>query len=336
MANTDRLYRIESMIRHRGHVSKKELLDALEVSPATLKRDLEYLRSRLGAPIEYDASVNGYRLSGNSRAPLHELPGLWFSERELHALLGAYQLLGEIDPDGAVSRHLGPLRERVQHLLASRGSGPAAPSLTERVRIVSAQRRPVDAEFFERVGHALMTRRRLGMTYLTRGRAERSVREVSPQRLVHYRSTWYLDAWCHRAEAFRRFALDAMEAVTVQDAAAQDIPLEDVAAALDAGYGIFAGRERQWARLRVSPLAARWIGREQWHPEQIGQWLPDGSFELRVPFVEDRELLMDVLRQGGDVEVLGPQSLRERARQAFLDGARTHEGPAPASGAPGP
>ena len=51
MANTDRLYRIENMIRHRGHVSKKELLDALEVSPATLKRDLEYLRSRLGAPI---------------------------------------------------------------------------------------------------------------------------------------------------------------------------------------------------------------------------------------------------------------------------------------------
>lgn len=326
MANTERLYRIENMIRLRGHVSMKELLETLEVSPATLKRDLEYLRSRLGAPIVYDAGVNGYRLAGSTRAPLHELPGMWFSERELHALLGAYQLLGEIDPDGAVSRHLSPLRERVEHLLAAGSDGTPTASLTERVRIVSAQRRPVNSEFFERVGHALMTRRRLAMTYLTRGRAERSERTVSPQRLVHYRSTWYLDAWCHRAEAFRRFALDAMEAVSVSEDAARDIPLAEVAAALDAGYGIYAGRERQWARLRVSPLAARWIGREQWHPEQVGQWQPDGSFELKVPFVEDQELVMDVLRQGGDVEVLEPASLRARVQQRFAAGVAVHGG----------
>ena len=50
--NTARLYRIETLIRARGHVSFKTLLDELEVSPATLKRDLDYLRSRLGAPIE--------------------------------------------------------------------------------------------------------------------------------------------------------------------------------------------------------------------------------------------------------------------------------------------
>ena len=59
--NTARLYRIETLIRARGHVSFATLLDELEVSPATLKRDLEYLRSRLGAPIEYDRDLNGYR-----------------------------------------------------------------------------------------------------------------------------------------------------------------------------------------------------------------------------------------------------------------------------------
>ena len=62
MANTERLYKIERLIRVRGVVSFQVLRDELEVSPATLKRDLEYLRSRLGAPIEYDRDANGYRL----------------------------------------------------------------------------------------------------------------------------------------------------------------------------------------------------------------------------------------------------------------------------------
>ena len=89
MSKTARLYKIEMLIRHRGHLSFAELLGRLEVSPATLKRDLEYLRSRLGAPIEYDRFVNGYRFGPDPRGQRHELPGLWFSERELYALLSA-------------------------------------------------------------------------------------------------------------------------------------------------------------------------------------------------------------------------------------------------------
>jgi predicted DNA-binding transcriptional regulator YafY len=75
------------------------------VSPATLKRDLEYLRDQLGAPIVYDRDSNGYRFdapAGASGSPAwrgdkHELPGLWFSERELYSLLMAHQLLAGLD-----------------------------------------------------------------------------------------------------------------------------------------------------------------------------------------------------------------------------------------------
>ena len=96
MANTERLYKIERLIRVRGVVSFQTLRDELEVSPATLKRDLEYLRSRLGAPIEYDREANGYRLGAQAAgAPgqKYELPGLWFDESELYSLLMAHQLL---------------------------------------------------------------------------------------------------------------------------------------------------------------------------------------------------------------------------------------------------
>ena len=311
MANTARLYRIETLIRARGHVSLQTLMDELEVSRATLKRDLEYLRSRMGAPIEYDAFLGGYRFGAAYAGPKHELPGLWFDEGELYSLLTAQQLLGSLDSDGLLSRHLQPLLDRIHHLLASgQGEGTAA-MLMQRVKIVSAQRRPVPSRFFERVSVALLSRCRLHLRYLTRARREVSERDVSPQRLVHYRSTWYLDAWCHRVRALRRFALDAIEEAAVLDEVAKDIALDAVAKAMDAGYGIFAGGKRQWAVLRFNVQAAQWASREEWHPEQNGAFNSDGSYELRLPFVDTGELAMDVLRQGEQVEVLAPPALRD-------------------------
>lgn len=315
--NTARLYRIEALIRHRGHVTMAELMAELEVSRATLIRDIEYLRSRMGAPIEYDAGVRGYRFGDTAYAgPKHELPGLWFDESELYSLLMAQQLLAGLDTDGLLSRHLQPLLGRIRHLLASGGSDEAAAQLMQRVKIVSALRRPVPSRFFERVSSALLQRRRLHLRYLTRARRESSERDVSPQRLVHYRNTWYLDAWCHRVDALRRFALDAIEEARVlDDSKAREIPMKRVQAEMDAGYGIYAGGKRQWAVLSFDAQAAQWASREEWHPEQQGHWREDGRYELRLPYVDDTELVMDLLRQGSEVRVLEPPSLVKAVRE---------------------
>jgi predicted DNA-binding transcriptional regulator YafY len=324
MPKTDRVYKIEMLIRARGHISFKALLDELEVSPATLKRDLEYLRDRLGAPIEYDRDLNAYRFGAEYRGPKHELPGLWFNERELYSLLMAHQLLSELDSEGVISRHLQPLLERIHQMLD--GSGAEATALTRRVKIVSPAKRPVPGAFFERVAEALLRRRRLHMRYLTRGRRETSERDVSPQRLVHYRSTWYLDAWCHTREKLLRFALDAIEAAQVLERKAKDVPMRQVQAEMDAGYGIYAGGTRRWARLRFDAQAAQWASREVWHPGQQGRWLDRGAYELRLPYVDETELVMDVLRQGPEVQVIEPASLRERVRQRHADAAALYDG----------
>jgi predicted DNA-binding transcriptional regulator YafY len=318
--NTARLCRIETLIRARGHVSFAMLLAELEVSPATLKRDLEFLRSRLGAPIEYDRDLNGYRFGAAHAGGRHELPGLWFDEAELYSLLTAQQLLSSLDSDGLLSRHLQPLLDRIHQLLGS-GESAAAETLMQRVKIVTALRRPVPSQFFERVSAALMSRRRLHLRYLTRGRSEMGERDVSPQRLVHYRNTWYLDAWCHRVQALRRFALDAMEAASLLDEATLDIPLTEVQAKMDAGYGIYAGGRRRWAVLEFDARAALWASREEWHPEQKGRWLADGRYELRLPYVDGTELVMDILRQGEQVRVLAPAALVAAVRQRLVAAA---------------
>jgi predicted DNA-binding transcriptional regulator YafY len=322
MTKTARVYKIEMLIRNRGHVSFQALLDELEVSPATLKRDLDYLKDQLGAPIEYDRFLNGYRFGQEYRGQKHELPGLWFSERELYSLLMANQLLSEIDSEGVISRHMQPLLERIHQML---GTGEAdAKTLLKRVKIISSAKRPVSSQFFELVGEALLKRKRLNMRYLTRGRGEVSERDVSPQRLVHYRTTWYVDAWCHTREKMLRFALDAIEVASLTGACAKEVPMRQVESEVDAGYGIYAGAKRQWATLRISAQAAQWVSREEWHPDQVGRWLEDGAYELKVPYSDDTELVMDVLRQGAQVEVLSPPSLRKLVHARLEDAASTY------------
>src|SRR5688572_22714912 len=204
MDRTERFYKIEMLIRSRGCVSFAALLDELGVSRATLKRDLEYLRSRLDAPIVYDRYDNGYRLQADTRAAgqaKHELPGLWFSEREIHALLTMHQLVQQLDDGGVLARHLQPLLDKLRGLL---GTGEAdAAELMRRVKIMSPARRPVAPRRFELIGSALTRRRRVRMRYYVRSRREHTERTVSPQRLVHWRNTWYLDAWCHDSDALR-------------------------------------------------------------------------------------------------------------------------------------
>jgi len=78
------------------------------------------------------------------------------------------------------------------------------------------------------------------------------------------------------------------------------------------GYGIFSGKEVKWATLRFSPLRARWVASEKWHSKQKARFLEDSTYELKVPYSNDPELLMDILKFGADCEVVGPEELKQR------------------------
>jgi len=66
-----------------------------------------------------------------------------------------------------------------------------------------------------------------------------------------------------------------------------------------------------------SAEAARWVSEEHWHSRQEGRFLDDGRYELKVPYSNPRELLMDVLRYGADAEIIAPVSLRESAKSSL-------------------
>jgi len=318
MNKTERIFKIEQLIVSRRLVSLQELLDELEVSRATLKRDLEYLRSRMKSPIVYDRDANGYRIGREGGEPARvAFPGLWFNASEAAALLTMQHLLDELQP-GALRRHVEPLRERLRSLLES--ADHSFDEIRRRVRIFHMGRRAPPLKCFEAAAAALLNRRQLGIQYYSRASSETTERTVSPQRLVCYRESWYLDAWCHLRAGLRSFAVDGMRRAEVLDAPAKECREIELDRELAASYGIFSGRATAWAKLRFTPARARWVAAETWHPKQRAAYESDGSYVLEFPYGDDRELIGDILRHGAEVEVLAPAALRGRCRKE-LDAA---------------
>src|SRR5258706_11705878 len=270
------------------------------------------IRSRHDALITCDRDQGGYRFEEpQPGAPKYELRGLWFSPREAQALLTMEHLLESLEPS-LLGAHVKPLRARLSALLSV--GDRSAEEVRRRIRVIPFGARRHEPKHFQLVASAVLGRERLKLTYWNRAKDEVTEREVSPQRLVHYRNNWYLDAWCHLRNDIRSFALDAIRDMSIASGKVKEVSDKELDEVLASGYGIFSGRKVQWATLRFTPERARYVAMEEWHSKQRARWEKDGSYVLEVPFSAEGELLMDILKFGPDVEVLGPASLRTAVR----------------------
>ena len=324
MERTERFYKIQNLLRSRHFVSTQDFMAELGISRATFKRDLEYLRDRMHAPIVYDRDQEAYSFDpAIADSKLWQLPGLWFSADELQALLTMDRLLGDLQP-GVLSELIAPLRKRLRGLLDS--GEHSAEDIARRIKILSMGSRRVAPAHFRTIATAVLTRKRLKVRHQRRQDGEVLDREVSPQRLVHYRDNWYLDAWCHKRQALRTFGLDAIEtAVVVPDKEVKEIGEDTLERHYASGYGIFAGTATKDAVLQFGANSARWVSRETWHPEQIGTPQLDGTYLLQFPYSQEPELVMDILKYGADVQVLAPESLRNAVAGKLRAAAKLYD-----------
>ena len=309
MRKADRIYKLENLLKNRHFITRKELEAVLDVSRATLTRDIEFLRSQLNAPLVFDQALMAYRLeNGKESGSTHELPGMWFNESEIHALLSMESLLESIQP-GLLAPHIAPLKQRLNSLLSKGNNIPD--EIRRRILLLSATPRHLHLDHFETCSTATISRQRLKLLHHDRHDDTVNQREVSPQRIVRYKENWYLDTWCHKREAIRTFSIDALRGAEILDRPAIEVSEGELNAVLTSGYGIYAGADVSWATLRFTPWQGRWTSNEIWHPEQRSHYDAEGRYVLEVPYSATTELIMDVLKYGPEVEVLGPDSLRQ-------------------------
>lgn len=311
----ERITKIVRFIRKKNSVSMGFLKAELEVSEASIKRDLEFLRDRLGCPLEWSRSARGYVIRDDLTAGgRFELPGLWFDSSEVFALLTMMHLVDGVQP-GFLEEHIGPLRTRLRGLL-SEGT-KSAKTIEHKLKLIHFAPRKVEPKHFQLIAGALLDGKRLQLQYWNRSQKERTTRIISPQKLVHYRENWVLDAWCHARKGLRIFALDAIESVHVIDEAAIEVNPDLMQEHFRSGYGIFAGAATNTARLKFTPERAQWVDKERWHHEQKSYYLEDHSYVLENPYANDQELVMDLLRHCPEVEVLEPPELRLKLHAAL-------------------
>ncbi len=285
------------------------LQDDLGCSRATVYRDLAFLRDGLMAPVIGDGEAGfSYDKAESER---FELPGLWLTSEELHALVAAQQLLAR-SSGGMLSAALAPLQQRIDKLLDAHSGGKRWP--LERIRVIPHRTRRLDEHTFRIAASAVLERRPLTFEYRARSTDEKTRRTISPQRLTHYRDNWYLDGWDADRDALRSFSVDRIAAARLGDGRARDVADADLDAHLAASYGIFSGAPKGWATILFSAKAARWVAEERWHSQQQGHFLPDGRYQLKLPYSNPRELLMDVLHYGADAELIEPIALRAQLR----------------------
>ena len=329
MDRFDRIFELNRILQAaRQPVSRRRLEAELECSRATVKRIIDDMRLYLNAPIVYDRDLNGYRYD-QSEGAMYELPGLWFNASELHALLTVQQLLADVQP-GLLEPVLRPLQQRIDSLLEAQRAG--SEGLQGRIRVLQVAARE-SGDAFQIVAGALAQRRRLRIRYYSRWREGRDERDVSPQRLIHYRDNWYLDGWCHLRAGLRTFSIDAMEQARELEQPALDVDAAELDDHFASSYGIFSGTPRHEAVLLFNAARARYVAKECWHRDQRSSALADGRFELRVPYSNPAELIMDILKYGPDVEVVAPPELRRAVAERLAQAAGLYGSEAGGEGA---
>jgi predicted DNA-binding transcriptional regulator YafY len=197
--------------------------------------------------------------------------------------------------------------------------------LQKRIKIETIGSRKLNLEHFQAIGSSLLKRKQLHIDYLGRGKNELTSRDISPQRLIYYKDNWYLDGWCHLKEDIRSFSVDAIQRVEILEIKAKDVSEEKLNEELGSGYGIFSGKDIKWATLKFSPERARWVSKEKWHPKQEGKFIEDGSYELKIPYSKEPELLIDVMKYGPEVEITEPKDLRKKIQETLIKTLRNYE-----------
>ena len=322
MDGFDRIYDLHKILqRRKSAIPLKDILAEMECSRATFNRIKRHMSDFLGAPIEYSREQGGYRYGDGH----YELPGTWFNEQELHAMVVMHALL-ENTGSGLLTEQLAPIKARFEQLLAA--SSVNASALSEKIVVVNAITRPVKHRFFVRLASALFNEETLAITYLGREGGEISERVISPLRLVLYRGNWYLDCWCHWRCALRTFALENIQQCGVSDSQFYAVNAESLNEHVKPTYGIYAGQANEQATLKFCAAAAARVMAEQWHPDQQLTVNDDGSLCLSLPYdvTLPAELVADILSYGGDVEVLSPASLRSRVTDVLQAALARYEG----------
>lgn len=305
MSQTERIFYIDRTIRDHGGITALQICRKFEVCERQAKRDIEYMRNRLDAPIiwtpgrmryEYSEPWDGLRFADETS---------FFAFAFLRAILGRYSYVPVVS-------------EEITALLREKIAGRYA-AISDKVRYELPDMETIDGETAYTMCQALLGAGTLDISY-TDSKGEQSERTIAPLRLINYAGKWYCVAFDSKSMELRTFAVSRMQNLRPADTPHFPIPADDeVERYISSSYGIFKGEVLGTATLRFYGGAARAVRTQQWHRDQKISAVPraadSDAIDLSLPVHDWTELLGRALRCGANCEVVGPPEFRARWRE---------------------
>jgi predicted DNA-binding transcriptional regulator YafY len=300
----ERYYWFDSQVRANLFPNAQSMADKFEISSRTARRNIEFMRNRLMAPLEYDPARKGYHYSDES----FTLPPLQVSQEEMVSILIARDLLSN-SAEGIISRTIQSFGRKLFSTMG--GIGFTGDKLQNAFSAVWNGYSPAQANVFKIVVEALLGNRLLTCHYRSPGAGEITERKIAPHHLQHYMGSWVLLGWCTFRQDWRKFFLSRMSDLKITSENFEPRPKQEWEPMLQSSFGIFQGENEVPVTLRFTPFRARWIREQMWHPTQTLKELPNGGLDISFPVADFREIKLKILQFGADVEVIEPGELRE-------------------------
>jgi predicted DNA-binding transcriptional regulator YafY len=308
MANTSsRTLRLLSLLQTRRYWPGEELAGQLQVSPRTLRRDIDRLRE-LGYPIQAQRGVaGGYQLAAGTA-----LPPLVVDDEEAVALALGLQAAAQGAVEGIAESSVRALAKVVQVMPAR---------LRRRVQALGAMTVPasweapagvsVDPGVLTTLALACRDAERVRFSYTAAG-GQQTGRHVEPHRLVLLGRRWYLAGYDLDRNGWRSYRLDRLAGPRGTGARfrPRELPAADAAAFVRAGIQ----STRAGYDIEVIAEAPAEVVRER-----IGRWADVteiSATRCRVRMTADalEWPIMGLGMVGADFQVVAPPELIEWVR----------------------
>jgi predicted DNA-binding transcriptional regulator YafY len=313
----ERMWRIHQILSGGAHPNCTGLSAELEVSAKTVMRDIEFMRDRLGLPLEYDAVKHGFRYT----AAVRDFPTMKISQGEVAALLLAQQSLEQFRGTPFERPLTGAFRKLSQSL-----GGDMEVAWHELEQALSVRRSGVglaDMQVFDALAKAVTDREEIEFSYHKLAGEKPEKRTVRPYHLGCIEDQWYLFGHDAARGAIRTFALPRVRAVERTGGKFRRPKDFSVGKLLEGSFAVFEGRHAKPVKILFRGVAARLVAERSWHPsQQIKSRGKTAELAMRVGLSPD--LVQWVLGWGGEAQVVSPPELRNRVARAALAAAAVY------------
>ena len=305
----ERMMRLHQKLIAGDFPNCRKLSDELEVSTKTIQRDIDFMRDRLGLPIEYDQLHFGFVYT----EPVTHFPSVEVSEGEVVALFVAQKALEQYRGTSfekplrtAFQKITEGLKERigfhwgdVDSAISFRGIGTSV----------------ADLELFETVSRAVLESHELDFEYKKLGGTRHEARRVQPYHLGCVENQWYLFGFDLVRQQLRTFALPRMRKVRDTRTGFRRPADFSISKHLSDSFGVFKGKAKHRVCIHFDAFAARLVCERQWHPSQKIKRLADGEIEMSMTLGGLEEVERWILSWGEHARVMEPVELRRMIRR---------------------